>query len=350
MANDEPIIRDVEGLVEEINRRLRDNNSGEIGASDVRETMRDVAGSIPFIVASGDWDRTGKQFISDVELIRHTEGDITTGGTLIVHSGIVFQTPDGNGERQSIPYPGVDNIQHNDLGGLDVGDPHGQYLSINSDRDINPSAGGTNATNSLGLGANNWIREKGVLFQGLQGDRTKGLRFEDTGSLTETVHVGSGTKLYFDKDSSEMSSARSTAKAWISFSSVSGNLGNPTATIYSSFGVKKLQRVELNENGDGVTFLPQDGYFKIWFNDNMFDSGDDYVAIGSSSARSSQTGAADFELNTVSIVERTADYCTFYVLDDQNVPRNAEINDLIVFGIESGATYGDSVEVISSND
>jgi hypothetical protein len=346
----EPIIKTVAQLVAEINTRLADNNSGEIGASDVREPLRNVAASIPYIIASGAWDVPGKQFIDDVELIIHTVQGNQQGGTLVVHSGIVFQTPDGNGERQTIPYPGVEGIEHNDLAGLGTGDPHTQYLSVTSTRDIVSTAGGSSATNSLGLGANNWIRERGVSVKNTAGDRAKGFRFEHTGLTTETVHVGSGTKLYFDKDSSEMSSARSTAKAWISFSSVSGALGNPVAEVYSSYGVKKLQRIEVNENGDGVTYVPQAGKFKIWFNDGLFDSGNDYLAIGTSNARSSQSSGADFELNTVCCVERTADYCTFFVLDDQNAPRDAEINDLVIFGIESGATYSDSVTVVSNHD
>jgi hypothetical protein len=311
--------------------------------------MVDIIQSVPYIVASGDWSVTDKQFVKDVELIIHEEQGVAKGGTLIVHSGIVFQTPDGNGERQTIPYPGVEGIQHNDLDGLGVGDPHTQYFNVNATRDIVSTAGGTSPTNSLGLGANNWIREKGITVRSTAGDRAKGLRFEHTGTTTETVHVGSGTKLNFDIDSSTMSSARGVAKAWISFSSVSGALGNPIAEVYSSFGIKKLQRIEVDESGTG-TYVPQAGQFKVWFQDGMFDNGNDYIAIGTSSARSSQTGGADFELNSVCCVERTPDYCTFFVLDDTNTPRNAEVNDLIILGIESGASYADSVQIVSNHD
>tara|TARA_B100000902_G_scaffold181650_1_gene174490 strand:+ start:5145 stop:6212 length:1068 start_codon:yes stop_codon:yes gene_type:complete len=354
MSAREPIIRTIDGdtgHIQQIKNRLADNNAGEIGASDVRETMFDLAKSIPFIIASGQWNVSGRQFIKDVELIRYTENNQEDGGTLIVHSGIVFQTPDGNGGRQTEPFPGVEGINHLDLDNLEGGDPHPQYLNRNDMvRDIVGSLGGSSPTNSLGMGANNWIRESGVSVRNTSGDHTKGLRFEHTGVETETVHVGSGTIVKFDKDGSQLDSARSTAKAWISFSSVSGNLGNPTASVYSSYGIKKLQRMKVNENGDGVTYVPQAGHFKIWFNDGMFDSGDDYLAIGTSNARQDVSSASAMELNSVAIVERTSNYCTFYVLDDENSRTDAARNDVIIFGLESGATYDDNVVVEDAND
>jgi hypothetical protein len=350
MSERVPVKRTPDQLVTIIKDKLADNNSGDIGASDVREPMEDMATSIPYIVASGNFSAAGTQFINDLHLKVHTVSSNAQGGTLIVESGIIFATLDGNGERQTIPYPGVDGIFHNDLAGLGDGDPHPQYLSTTSTRDISDSVGGTNPTYSLGLGDNNWIRQKGVSVKNTAGDHTKGLRFEHTGITTETVHVGSGTMLKFDKDDSVMDSARSTSKAWISFSSISGVNGNPTASVYSSYGVKKLQRMKVNENGDGVTYVPQAGHFKIWFNDGMFDSGDDYLAIGTSNARQGVSAASAMELNSVAIVERTSTYCTFYVLDDDNARTDAGRNDVVIFGIESGATYDDNVVVEDAND
>ena len=67
----------VSDLVNDINTRIPDNNAGQISAKDVRETMRNVAFSIPYVVASGDWDVANKEFISDIRLRRHTADRLT---------------------------------------------------------------------------------------------------------------------------------------------------------------------------------------------------------------------------------------------------------------------------------
>ena len=120
-------------LVDDINDRLADNNAGQISAKDVRETMRNVAFSIPFVVASGDWDVANREFISDVRLRTYNPGTGLEGGTLVVQSGVVFENgnPDGTA-AQTRPYLGPTGINHGELADLTgtSNDHHTQYLSL----------------------------------------------------------------------------------------------------------------------------------------------------------------------------------------------------------------------------
>ena len=67
----------------------------------------------------------------------------------------------------------------------------------------------------------------------------------------------------------------------------------------------------------------------------------DKVAVGNSNSRSDNDAAEDFDVNTVGIVERDANYVTFYVLNDAGNYVDAAVNDLVIFGNASGVT-GDS--------
>ena len=80
--------------------------------------MRDVA-FLPYVVASGDWDVGGKEFINDVRLRR--KSDNSDGGTLIVQSGIVFENNEADGTAlQTRPYLGPTGISHANLAILQV--------------------------------------------------------------------------------------------------------------------------------------------------------------------------------------------------------------------------------------
>ena len=165
-------------LVNNINTRIPDNNAGQISAKDVRETMRDVAFSIPYVVASGDWDVAGKEFVNDVRLRR--KSDDSDGGTLIVQSGIVFENngnPDGTA-LQTRPYLGPTGIKHGELNDLTgtSNDHHTQYLRVDGVRPL---------TGDLGTDTN-WIASSG------EGNTTSGhgIKFEYVDTNQELMHVG----------------------------------------------------------------------------------------------------------------------------------------------------------------
>jgi hypothetical protein len=102
--------------------------------------------------------------------------------------------------------------------------------------------------------------------------------------------------------------------------------------VLSSYNVTKLQRTG------------SDGKFKVFFKSNTF-ADSNYVAVGSSNARSDNDAGEDFSHNTVGIVDRNKDYVTFYVLDDAGTYINASVNDLIVFGNASGVTPATGVTI-----
>ena len=309
----------VSDLVNDINTRIPDNNAGQISAKDVRETMRNVAFSIPYVVASGDWDVANKEFISDIRLRRHTADSITSGGTLIVQSGIVFEdngNPDGTA-LQTRPYLGPTGISHSELKDLTgtSNDHHTQYLLV---------AGTRSMAGDLGMGSN-FIKFNNESTA----DVGHGINFEYVDANEEVLHVGSKTHIEFDVDTSTITTGRSTAQAWVNFNSVSGVAEADTVTVRSSYNISSVRRV--TEGG-----VPQAGKFRIYFTPNTFDSAADICAIGTSNARQSNASGGDFDQNTAVCVERTAEYVTFYVQDDTNAFRDAEVNDIMIFGNPSG--------------
>lgn len=307
----------VDQLVTSITTDLADNNAGLISAADVRENMADIAFSIPYIVASGDWDAVGTRFISNVHLKTNNAG--TDGGIIIVESGIQFNNPVGGGGLQVQPYPGPTGIDHGQLLSSSLNDDdHAQYLNRNGVRTM---------TGDLGM-ENNWIRASGDTAS-LTGH---GLQFEWVSATSEIVHVGSQTIVEFDTDATTMSTARSTAQAWLSFSSVSGVTEGTTVTVHSAYNISKIERIR--DNSDN----PTAGKFKIYFKPNLF-ANSNYVAIGRSTGRSSDSNdGADFDRVTVGIADREPQYLTFYVLQEDGDYADAYYNDLLVFGNPSGST------------
>lgn len=315
--------RTIEQLLESISRDLADNNAGLIGAQEVRENLLAVAASIPYIVASGEWDTAGKQFISNVHLRKDAEG--TSGGILIVESGIQFNNEIANGELQVHAYPGPGGIDHSDLDNLSE-DVHPQYVNVDGRRSM---------TGSLGM-EDNWIRASGSNYS----SDSHGIQFEWVNADSEIMHVGSDTSINFDVDNSVMSTARSTAQAWMSFSSDPvGNDENTNCTIYASYNISRIER--LRDDQGNLT----NGKFRIYFKPGLFDSPDSYIALGSSTGRTGTTEGSDFDRVTVGIVDRDANSLTFYVLAQDGSYVNADVNDLIVFGNPSGVTTSDSVTV-----
>lgn len=296
-------------LVSNIQSELSDNNAGLISAYNVRHNMQDIVESVNQLVASGDFDGTTPFTGSSIR------AKITNGsyGMFIAESGINF--PNGGG-TQYVAYPGPLNISHNDLSNLSVGDPHTQYMSVDGTRVMQ---------NNLGT-KNNWINSSG---NSVGNSNNRGLQFTHTPSTNkEVVHIGTGTKLTFDVDNSNLNTGKSVARAWINFSSSSGNL----TVVNDSHNIYAVQKL-------GV------GKHKIVFASGTLAS-NSYVAIGSSNSRSASDTGEDFDHNTVGLVYRTGDDAsalrsvTFYVINGEGKYTDAKINDLVVFGREFGTTTG----------
>tara|TARA_B100000085_G_scaffold277990_1_gene299132 strand:+ start:2446 stop:3462 length:1017 start_codon:yes stop_codon:yes gene_type:complete len=311
-------------LVNNVKEDLKDNNEGTIGAADIRLNLLDVIQSIQGIVASGDTD-SAYPFYNDTRIKKDIAAG--TGGKLFVESGILFPRSDADATSlQTQPYLGPDGIDHNDLANLGVGNFHPQYVDT----------GGLNRM----VNGKSFRMGTGYIMQGSSQDggrlaldeAHKGLRFESTGALTETVHVGSGTMLKFEDDHSPIKSGQQVAQAWIRFDATRPSVGetsaNTIAGINCSYNIEKIQR-----RRDHLDVL-QDGKFKIWFKDGTFDHAN-YVAVASSNAQGGTSGG-DFTLCTVGIVERHKDYITFDVKQDDGDFVNASVNDIVIFGPASG--------------
>lgn len=304
-------VRSKSDLISYISSVIPDNNAGMISAADVRNSIVDTAQSIEAIVASGSF--TSTPFVNDVKL-QMSNG---AGGTLYIGSGIEFP----GGGRQYVPYPGPGSIAHNSLTGLDVGDPHQQYLVSSGTRPM---------TGSLGM-KNNWINSSGSADPTNTG---RGLQFVYGSPTSETINVGSGTSVTFLKDKSRMGSARGVAKAWINFDA-SGV--NSLPVVRDSFGVSGI-------NKDGV------GKFTITFHSGIL-ADNNYAAIGSSNARGTSTNGTDFQTNTVGLSFRSGNDATslrkltFYVQDDGGQYVDADLNDLVIFGTEPGGSGSPPVTV-----
>lgn len=315
-------------LLYNIKNDLADNNAGLISAKDVRENMFNLAQSMLYIVASGDWDVVHKQFTSNVHLRTVTDEDglNKSGGILIVESGIRFlNETDGGVTLQHHPYPGPEGIDHGDLlaSSLDD-DDHPIYINVNGVRKMD---------GNLGL-QDNWINADGNdVASG------HGLKFEHVSATEEIIHVGDDSYLKFDTDGSELQTGRSTAQAWLNFSSVSGVNGeSDTVTVHSSYNISRIERLR-NSNND----LEQ-GKFRIFFKPGLFNARTDYTAIGLSTGRDGFSEGSDFDRITVGIVDRDAESLTFFTQSEDGDYTDAYFNDLVVFGNPSGvSTTSESV-------
>lgn len=295
-----------------IQSELADNNAGAISAYDVRHNMVDIVDSINQIVASGDFDATTPFTGSNVR------AKIVNGsyGAFIAESGVIF--PYGsNGGRQLEAYPGTASINHNLLSNLTNGDPHTQYL---------PLLGGRVMAGNLGLGSN-WVNSSGA--SQITNSNDRGFKFAYAGSGTENIHVGSKSVFVFDVDSSKMSTAKGVAKAWLNFDA-SGV--NHIPEIKSYHNVHQLQKLDV-------------GKFKIVFTSGTFGD-NNYVALGSSNARSTSSSREDFDVNKVGVVIKEGDdtstlrSLTFCVLNDAGEFVDAQINELVVYGRSVGEGSG----------
>ena len=330
---EQPNVRKVDDLVDNIQTDLKDNNSGLISARDVRVNMADVAYSIPYIVASGDWDVPGKQFISNVYLKKNN--DSTDGGIVVVESGIQFQNDVSNGALQTHAYPGPGNVDHGELLPTSLlDDDHPQYLK-------RTGSGRTGLNNSmqtnLGMGQS-WVNASGS-----DNATGHGLQFEQKSATEEVIHVGEDSHFEFDKDGTEIHTGRSTAQAWINFSSISGVAGleDDTITVHSSYNISRVERMR-----DSLDNLAE-GRYKIYFKTDLFDSATEYLAVGHATGRTVPAGGGDFSRVNVGIAFRHKDYLTYFVQQENGDYTDSYYNDLVVFGVPSGVdgTAGESVTV-----
>ena len=299
----------------DIQTRLADNNAGLISAADVRDNMKNIVDSINQIVASGDFDATNPFSGSNVRAKRTAiGGGQFQYGMFVAESGINFPNA-GNG-TQYVAYPGPGGISHNGLADLTTNNPHTQYLHAN----------GLNiATGNLPLG-NSWINASGNAT--VLATNNRGIKFTYVNNDKELMNVGSKTTFNFDVDNSTMSTAKSTAQAWLRFEGTSGNI-----VVNSSYNISAVHHMA-------------QGHYKIFFNTNTFSNAN-YVAIGSSNAIGASGSPEDFDVNTVGIVDRNRNYLTFLVKSDDNEYVNARINDLVVFGNASGVTPSSSPAIVN---
>jgi hypothetical protein len=285
-----------------VQSELADNNAGLISAYDVRHNMEDIVDSINQIVASGDFESTNP-FVNNVKFLRN----------IIAQSGIQFSDT----TIQYTAYPGPGSVQHNSLAGLTTGDVHTQYLPLGGVRVM---------TNNLGLGSN-WINSSGN--SQISSSNNRGIRFQYASSTQENVIVGNKSTVVFEIDSSKMDTAKGVAKAWISFDA-SGVSHVPA--VRDSYNITRLEKIEV-------------GKFRIVFTSGTLKN-NDYVAIGTSNSRTTAASKEDFDINTVGIVARSGDdtsllrSLTFCILNDAGNYVDAQINDLVVYGLGVGESSG----------
>lgn len=289
-------IRDSGFLLNRIEEQLADNNAGLISAADVRNNMGDAVRSINAIVASGDTN-IAFPFREDVRAkVTVPLVGSAYGGTFIAESGILFpNAPVDSAVRQIRPYPGPQNIQHNELAGLTNGDPHTQYVSISGHR---PMQGNLQM-------ASYWIGSSG------QNDHGFKFQYHPTG----TTILTSGTLRF--PDNSKLGSAIGVAKAFASFD------GTNAAQNYS-YNVHSITR---NTTGK----------YTVQLSSGVVGSG--YAVLAQSNARTTLASPEDFDRNNACSVIRSGinpstGRVTFSlnILNDAGAYADGKSVDFVVFG------------------
>ena len=288
-------IRDSGFLLARIEEQLADNNAGLISAADVRNNIGDAVRSINAIVASGDTSATFP-FYNDVRA-KHTVPLVGSayGGTFIAESGVLFPNALDTTKLQTRPFLGVGNLQHNELAGLTLADPHLQYVSISGHR---PMLGNLRM-------ATHWIGASGINNDGLK------FQYHPTG----TTILTSGTFKF--PDDSKLGSAIGVAKAF-------GSFDGTNAAHYYSYGIHSITRHSA-------------GKYSVQVNSGILGT-DDYVVITQSNARSTVASPEDFDRNTAcSVVRSGVDPSTgrvafsLNVLNENGSYVDGKILDVVVF-------------------
>jgi len=328
-----PAILNSGDILTSIGQDLADNNAGLISAQDVRHNMEDTVASIPNIVSLSDTKDT-YYFRNDV-LVSGDAGSIDGGATdkkFITEGGIQF--PNGaitagiTDNIQVDPYPGANNIQHNDLAGLSVGHPHTQYLQV---------AGGTSEfmEGNLRMGddptGTNWIGPSGLDDEGFQ--------FTYDFSTEVPVINTHGRIVYADNSTAQdvygSGTAKGVAKAWCNFDA-SGIGGTPV--VRSSYNIDSLERID-------------QGVIKITFVSGIF-ADNNYVAIGNSNANTGSGTYDTFDINSVGLMLREGDdqntlrSIHYVIRSDDNDLVDGELNDFVAYGLGPG-TIADPPPTVS---
>ena len=315
-------VKNTGDLLSSINADLADNNAGLISAEDVRHNLADAVESINLIVSSGDFD-TKWAFVNDV---RAKSNSVTsTGGLFIPESGINFVN---GGGIQYEPFKGVGNIDHDSLGGLPGTDPHTQYILADGSRAF---------TGNVSI--------KDNVFSA-SGTSARGLNFLYINDNREDIHVKGSGQLVFEMDSGRIPSAKSTAKAWITFNT-SGNAAptNWAPTVYDAYNIQKLERL-------GV------GKFRVTFTSGVLGN-NLYAAFGTARFRhdgtnsNSASDGADFSQGFIGVAKRSGSddiasdprQLTFNVLAEDNTYVESDQCDLVIFGRGSGVLDSPTTEV-----
>lgn len=295
-------VRNSGELHDRISTLLADNNAGLISAEDVRVNMQDTVESATLIVSSGNFNTKYPFRGNDVR------AQIVGGnyGKFIAESGIDFPNSSASDTTQYEPYPGVANVDHNQLSNLTSADPHTQYLPVD---------GGRPMLGNLKLG--------GYAISA-SGEAGRGIQFVWDANFDHAV-VGSGTNFVFN-DGSKIGTGKSVAKAWMQFD---GNDGS-APVIRESYNIHSL-----TDNGTGkytVTFVSG------VLGDN------NYAAFATSNSTTAAGSAEDFDNNTIGLVQRAGNDAEgvlrtlTYVIrkETDNSYVDGHVNDLVVFGLGSG--------------
>lgn len=346
-------IQNASDLVSSINTDIADNNAGSISAADIRNNMVDTVDSIVPIVASGDF-QTHK--------INGNNQSVIFAARIVAESGVKFDTSDTSGyseanKIQTIPFRGVGEIQHSGLAGL-TGDDHDAYVPTSGVRTFLGNIGLGDIYNDIDntlIGNNQgWINcsgNKGLVDLGITFNN-HGLGFEttnpDTGKYGEIIHVGSGnyggtdttySQFEFDYDKSTLHTAKSTALAWISF--------NGAAYLNGSLSDSGLSGITVN-SAYNVTAIEASGAgtYKIYFKSGLIaDGSTDYTVVAHANGTTSNSGPQSMDLVTPAVVVRNSDFFTLAVRNDNGEFVNSRVNDVVIFGHQSGVVPEASVTI-----
>lgn len=323
-----PTIQDSGAILTSIGQDLADNNAGLISAEDVRHNMEDTVASVGKIMSLADTENT-YYFQNNVKVSGDGAGEkrfITEGGVSFPNSptpGTSYSAPSSPDWIQIEPYPGANNIDHGDLGGLGD-DDHNQYLI---------------RTGARGMEGNFWTyNTNGAHWIGPSGNNDEGMQFTYDSDDKVVINT-SGTVVFPDgskiANASGDPTAKGVAKAWCNFDAS----GTPAAlpVIRSSYNIDSLQRVSK-------------GVIKITFASGVF-ADNNYVAIGNSNANTGSGNYNAFDINTVGLLVREGDDANslrsihYVIRSDDNDLVDAEINDFVAFGLGPDTTADPSPTV-----
>ncbi len=308
-----PTMKNSGDLITSISTDLADNNAGLISAEDVRHNMEDVAFSINRIVSSGD-TATTFPFYNNVRARQVNTGDATEG-IFIAESGVQFpnwpvSVVGITNNTQIQPFPGINNLQHNDLGGLTGGNPHTQYYKTDG---ANP------CTDDFVLG-NNWINASGY--------EDTGFKFVPVEGVKQEIYT-SGTLRF--GDGSTIENGKGFANAWVRFKG-SGEATNEPV-IFASHGISGILRT-------------RPGKYRLIFDSGVF-SDSNFVAIGTANGTDASGNREDMTVNTVGFVMREPLNNNKHVQQTTVVVRTAagqyndsELIDCAFYGLGVGESSG----------